>query len=262
MSANKTERMLIPLYVVGYPKSGNTWLSRLIADATDSNVIYSNEVDAADYSSDKSGEYAIYKAHDRDIKRFPDHARFVYVVRDVRDVLLSAFFFNHPFFQEERLLLEGCHKNILNYLCCVFFYHQVRRSNKRWCSNEVAEFLYMLRNIENTVGNWSEHVTYWRDQNVCVVRYEDLLEDAEGELKRIFSALGANVNDDALKKAVSNQSFAKRKKEFLEAKDDVNAKFLRRGTMGDWKRFFPQGLVEEIEREHDQVMKSLGYKPE
>ena len=41
------------IYVIGFPKSGNTWLARLLAEVTDSNLVPSNPVDAADYSLER-----------------------------------------------------------------------------------------------------------------------------------------------------------------------------------------------------------------
>ena len=88
-----------PIFVIGYPKSGNTWLARICADTLDSPIVTGNDsVNRADKKQNYRGKFEIYKLHcskqstpDRIIKS----SKIFYVVRDFRDILISGYFFNH-----------------------------------------------------------------------------------------------------------------------------------------------------------------------
>jgi len=46
-----------PIFVVGFPKSGNTWLARLLAEITQSNIEANNPIDIADNLLSRKGSY-------------------------------------------------------------------------------------------------------------------------------------------------------------------------------------------------------------
>ena len=81
-----------PIYVVGFPKSGNTWLARLISETLDSNLAPNNSIDAADFSENRKGKYIIFKQHTDENISDISKSSVIYIIRDVRDVLVSGFF--------------------------------------------------------------------------------------------------------------------------------------------------------------------------
>jgi hypothetical protein len=257
-----------PIFVVGFPKSGNTWLARLLAELTQSNIAVNNSSDAvnmADNSSKRKGCYIIHKEHVVNNVEEVLQGRVVYIVRDVRDVLVSGFFHNN----------RWCNNDLIkrNILYRWYFNHEVRKLNEMWRGNIWAEFrlraIYFFKFLISykfkkiSIGNWSDHVTFWsRNQSVVIVKYENLLHDVEKEMKRILSIFEIDVSGKVLQEAISNQSFKKKKSEFLRSGDSQNLKFLRSGTAGGWRYLFSPAMVKEIEIKHELVMNRCGYKIE
>lgn len=253
-----------PIFIIGYPKSGNTWLARLCADILDSPVVSGNDpVNQADKKQNCSGDFEIYKFHYSKHSK-PDYitqsSKIIYVVRDLRDVLISGYFFNHQSHDENRIILTR-KRNILNNVLRMYFDHQVHRMIKKWTSHELVVLRNFLKGNENLVGNWSDHVNYWiKFPNVCVINYEDLLEDAYSVMKLAFRNLGIHCFDQCLRESIERQSFNKRKKEFQEKRDEVNTKFMRKGVAGDWRRFLDEKTLLRIKRRHGDTMNLLGYE--
>ena len=251
------------IFVIGFPKSGNTWLARLLAEVTSSRIDHTNPVDAADNLPDRKGNYLISKLHASGGLIVPEDARGVYIVRDIRDVLVSAFFFNNRFMREDLVKLDSTSGWARCLLCKAYFRHQIRRMNKCWCGNELSVLMDWVHGNKNTVGSWSDHLVSWaKNPSVIVVRYEDLLRNTKGEMRRILGALKIDVSDEMLKETISNQSFKKKKSKFIQSGNLQNVQFLRSGKAGGWRDFLSPGMVKEIEMTHARVMNEYGYKLE
>ncbi len=80
------------IWVLGYPKSGNTWLCRLLGDLLDSPVESGLKFPSnADEGFDRKGPYVIRMRHHNLIHApFPGRSRLIQIVRDGRDVLVAS----------------------------------------------------------------------------------------------------------------------------------------------------------------------------
>jgi len=244
-------------------------LARLLAEITQSNIAVNTSLDlvnAADNSPQRKGKRVIHKEHVvRDVEAVLQ-CKVVYIVRDVRDVLVSWFFHCN------RWVLSGGYVKKTG-LYKRYFIREILKSSEIlrgniWseCLIKSRQFLelFIHRGYERVrIGDWSNHVDYWRNRSgVVVVRYEDLLKDTESELRKILAALDISVEDEFLSRCILNQSFENRKSEFLRSGDDKNVKFLRSGQAGDWRSMLPPSVVIEVERRHARVMNECGYKLE
>lgn len=248
------------IYVIGFPKSGNTWLARLLAEITFSRIAATNPVDDADNSIDRKGDYLIFKLHDTGEMFLEEGVRVVYIIRDIRDMLVSAFFFNNPFIREDWIKLDNKSFGIRRLLSRAYFRHQIRRMSKKWCGNELSGLINWINGNKKTIGSWSSHIKSWaKHSNAVIVKYEDLLQDTESEMKRVLSQLEINANEVKIKEAIVNQSFSKKKSEFLSSGDSQNSQFLRAGEAGSWSKFLSNQQVKEIELVHGDVMRKYGY---
>ena len=253
----------VPIYVIGYPKSGNTWVARILSDLLDSPIETGDDpINQADNNKDFSGNYNIFKGHYSRCSRpeyISNNSKIIYVVRDFRDVLISGFFFCHNDFPEEKVLIRST--GFFSYLYKIYFYHQLRRMTKKWISHEltvIRNFIYS--HPKNNVGSWSDHVKYWSTEpNISVVRYEDLLNNPHGAIEGILSDIDVAYNCINIDKTIERQSFANRKRDFVKSNDNINNKFLRKGGSGDWKRFLNSQTIKIIENRHGCVMRSFGY---
>ncbi len=154
------------IYVVGYPKSGTTWLTRLLADILDSPAgngmggLDEEEI-ASDFNlqilkRDTKPKYKILKTHlliphlkslDTNLKKI------VYIERDFRDVLISSFFYQR----------ENCDEKLLE-----------KRSILELKENNISFFKYLKNRMrlwlhiknhkwKNTVGSWSNHIESYKN---------------------------------------------------------------------------------------------------
>jgi hypothetical protein len=258
-----------PIFVIGFPKSGNTWLARLLAEATQSNIAVncsSDTVNAVDNSTERSGRHVIYKKHVVEDEAKVLQCKVVYIVRDVRDVLVSWFFHCNRWATSDNAATS-------NRFYQWYFSHSVLKSSEKLRGSIWSEFRVKVSRLTKylvsgkhsrrmIIGNWSDHVAYWREKPVVVVRYEDLLRDTEAEMIRIAAALEIDVSDDIIRECVLNQDFKKKKLEFKRAGDNKNAQFLRQGRAGSWKTLLPPSVIKKIESQHARVMNEVGYELE
>ncbi|WP_152184258.1 sulfotransferase domain-containing protein [Sulfurimonas indica] len=250
------------IYVVGYPKSGNTWLARLLSEVTNSPIQANDIINTAD-NDKRNGNFKIHKIHDsKNFESIVKSNKVVYIVRDVRDVLISGFFFNYPMFTEEQV------KN--NFFIRKYFNYEIKRLNKQWQGNILVQ---LIRNTEikinnfigkqdskALIGSWSEHIERWTNNPNCImIKYEDMLNDTFKELEKVINFLNLDINPNILEQTVKNQSFEKKKQEFIKKGDTVNAKFMRSGKSEKWCSLLNSSLENKIIQRHKHYLSSLKY---
>ena len=268
-----------PIFIIGYPKSGNTWLARLTADAFNSPMVGGdNPIDQADKEQSHTGQFLIYKSHYSKQSKpdcIKESSKIIYIVRDFRGVMVSGFFYNHRGTNEYKYTIGNALSLRLHLFHRYYFRRQVNRMIRKWqgseltvCRNNIKKFISILRYfvfrekwpMSLSVGNWSEHVNYWIEfPNACVVKYEDLLADTFTTLKSSFSKIKISCSDQRLVEVIERQSFKIRKNEFQKKGDQVNTKFMRKGVAGDWKRFLDEKMIQHIKKAHGPTMNRLGY---
>lgn len=119
------------------------------------------------------------------------------------------------------------------------------------------------------LGRWDSHATGWTrdiDHPHLVLRYEDLLSDAEGQFTKLLAHIGIPVDGVRLKKAIKFSSFSElagqESRDGFEEKSDHTKAFFSRGEAGQWKQDLAQGLIDKIRADHGTVMKKFGYLDE
>lgn len=233
------------IFIVTYPKSGTTWLQMILyqlltdgkMDIPHLNVfapylddMLKGEVDMASYEA-VSGARQVIKTHVpyRDIPR--GCGRYIYVVRDGRDVAVS-------------------------------YYHHYKRNGY---PKSFSEFYALFIAGEVRFGSWFTHVRDWttnRDRlNVMFLRFEDLLADLRGSMHRIARFCGIDAATIDWERAERNCSFdfmrrheAKldiktRKSSLLSAEDNH---FIRKGQTGEWRQFLDAHMQEMYDRRFSQ----------
>jgi hypothetical protein len=236
------------VWIVSYPKSGNTWTRFLIG-----NLVAGGEV--VDWSNIERIVPDIYLNRDPDLKALPrprylkshegyrpDYRRVVLIVRDPRDVAVS-------------------------------YYHFVRKAKILLVDASMDNF--MTKFIDGKIdpyGNWGENVGSWLgarrgSENFVVVRYEDLLENTDAELVRIANMLGIAADEQLLQHAAENsradrmralEQAQRNEHKFLRSsRSDIP--FVRTAKSGQWRTELPPEAVQQIESAWGSVMRELGY---
>lgn len=233
MTSYLPEKQII---VVGYPRSGNTWLSRLLGDALNSPVTgWKNAKPLSEEGLDRTGEYTIRQLHlrpmyDNDCKEFMPSAyranipawngeKIIHIMRDPRDVAVSVYhYWDRPSIDDAvRVMLDGDHP---------------------------------LR----THGRWLSFVSEWMavtDVPVFSWKYSDLVSNPYLSLVMLSIFIEADISEDAIIKAVDNQSFDAKKAHIAAHGEQYNygetiqLKAMRKGIVGDWQNHFSVELAEK-----------------
>lgn len=249
------------IVVAGYPKSGNTWVTRLVAHAVGCPAAgFWGEPDNPEIAMEGSGRaspFEVFKAHHpwSDLRPVLAPERLVVVVRDPRAVAASgAAYFQRPprTDAESRLVRSGVAGRAWNKLVLNPPWRRADRMIE-WMEVGTPE----LRWLETP---WDEHVDPYLESGAVVVRYEDLRTDPLAECGRILSHLGINRPTAAVEEAIKAQSFEARKRAFRQDAEDGKADFLRRGEAEAWRRELSPRQATRIERAFAHTMERLGYR--
>jgi hypothetical protein len=267
------------IFLVSYPKSGNTWTRFLLGNlmSPDERVTFVNvERKVPDiYAKSKKALKKIPSP--RVIKSHecfdPRYRRVIYIVRDPRDVAVSAYHYDR----------KG--KNIPDdfpvhtYVTTRFmktdeYFGTWGEHAGSWLVNSknIFQFARLKNGFLGTPASWGENVMSWlgargHDRQFLIVRYEDLLDDTHREMTRIADFLNLNASADRIAKAVELSSAdnmrkleAQQNKEWVTTKESrKDIPFVRAAKSGQWRQTLPPESVAVIEEAWGPVMRLLGY---
>ena len=238
------------VFIVSYPKSGNTWTRFLIANLVypDRNPDFSNINELIPDPEVLSKKHLNRVSRPRFIKSHqyfdPRYPRVIYIVRDPRDVVLSEYHFDI-----KRGLIDES--------------YPIQRFVQSFVAGEV----------HHPYGTWGENVASWlyvrqNDPRFLLVRYEALQTQGMREMKRIAEFLGMPHDAKALTFAIEQSSADRmRKLEKEQAhlwsstrETKLDKPFVRGARAGDWMAELPASGAAEIESAWGTLMKSLGYE--
>jgi Sulfotransferase domain len=243
------------VFLVGHPKSGNTWLAYMLAAVMERN--FGKKVTMANVSE------FIPTIHARDNKiasyvQFPDprifrnerpvypelYPKTIYLVRDPRAVLIS------------------------------YYHHCVHDTGDfEWPLKDFVDEMLArghVRNIEQSLLRWDRQVLQWlarsKALNVKIVKYEDMIQDRRRVLEDVIEFVGLVYDEKDITLAVERGSFNNMRKEEetygaepYSGTRGERGYYVRRGKVDGWKTELSQDLVKRIENEFSQAMKKVGY---
>jgi len=236
------------IIIVGYPKSGSTWLSRLVAELMECplqgdwgfeniNVPYKE-------GQNRTSEFQVFKSHHtfqelENVSKLDIH-KIIYIIRDPRDAVISGV---HYFSFLPRLLAkrDGNINHILRKTCNKIV---SKKEKKRQMINAVL-------NGNTTINpwfknSWRNHYSSYKNKDVLIVKFEDLLKSPEMESQKILKFLDLDKDIEHIKNSVENQSFQKRKQLDKNKKDAHQKKLLRKGTYGSWKKELSESEIAQF----------------
>ena len=225
------------VFLVSYPKSGNTWLRFLIANIlkqheeinfhTVHNCV--PEVSEQEEIIDNLQRPRVMKSHAPYIREYP---KVIYLIRDGRDVYVS------------------------------YYFHRLKQLPADYTFRE-----FLMRQ-DHYPCTWGEHVSSWlikrSSYDFLIVKYEDLIADCVKQLRRITNFLSLEASEYQLKLAMKKSSFDNmRRLEFEKGrlyKDHGPKIFMRKGKTGDWKNFFGKNEKTIFKSREGQPLITLGYE--
>jgi hypothetical protein len=240
------------IFIVSYPRSGNTWTRFLIGNL----VYHGNPVTFANVEA-RIPE--IYLFPDRILRSLPRprmlkshecfdprYKRTIYIVRDPRDVAVS-------------------------------YYHYAIKRKRIASDYPIEEFVHRFIAAEFDIhwgwaASWIDHVASWiavrqGHEGFLLLRYEDMLAHTEQELAKVASFLNLESMPQRLARAVELSSADHmRTLEKRQARDWALTKatrqdkpFVRAATSGGWRAALTSQSIAEIESAWGTAMRNLGY---
>jgi hypothetical protein len=127
-------------------------------------------------------------------------------------------------------------------------------------------------NRADFVGRIQGHAATWRDTQAkfrkdaaghpgqhFAIRYESLLEDAQGEMTRLFQWLGCDASDATVSEVVARNAFAVLSGGRSPGETDARS-FLRKGIAGDWKNHFDDECDRLYREVAGEALTAAGYE--
>lgn len=216
------------IFLVSYPKSGNTWMRFLLANLiTQKDISFRNfnYVVPDIYQTSKKQidnllNPRIIKSHEPFVSDYP---KVIYIYRDPRDIVISYYFW------------EKKYKNI---------------------DTSIEEYIEKFIKGENSpYGPWNEHLKSWfncplkENNKILFLKYEDLKKDTFGEMVKVCFFLNLDFEDKKIREAIEKSDFKRMQK--LEEKDQMNADYLKgssksikfvRSGKSEWNQYFTEDL--------------------
>ena len=230
------------IYVVTeYPKCGGTWFSQMLSTYLELPFARNNNPQVIG----KSILHGVYRYH-RLI------ANPIVVMRDGRDVCVSAYY---HFLHHNETNLASAVEEKRQYLGFKDF-DDIRTNLPRF-----IEYLFVDHAKPRRRCSWSSFLDSWRGQDACFVRYEDLLSDCAGTMRRVVKELtDKDVDEERLAQVVDRYSWRT-----LAGRDPGTEKkgtFMRKGIAGDWKNQFSMEAAEMFDQLGGETLVQWGYEPD
>jgi Sulfotransferase domain len=267
------------IFLVSYPKSGNTWARFLLGNLISPGeaITFANverkvpDIYAKSKSTlKKTPRPRVIKSHEC---FDPRYRRVIYIVRDPRDVALSAYHYD----RKGRNIPDSY--PVASYITTRFmktdeYFGTWGEHAGSWLVNSrnIFQITRLNDRYMGTVASWGENVMSWlgargHDREFLLVRYEDLLENTLDQIHRIAEFLGLNATAQQIVQAIERSSVENMKR--LEAHESnkwvttrdsrKDIPFVRSARSGQWRKELPPASITEIESAWGPVMQLLGY---
>jgi hypothetical protein len=268
------------LIVVGYPKSGNTWLDFLLAHYLGARFIdLSMEEAYLSGSSDAPPDYwkrdkiqggsvqssgsetkvnqieVVAKTHKRPDQisdAFPNSVEkyglvertTALIVRDPRDVAVSYFHYQHH--------RRHMRNNTRFYRYTPYF---ARDLYFKW--------RYLHDFAMNVAEEWRDFVTHCLPFVDVVVRCEDLLDDEIQQIQHIAAKLDLPFRPFAAEEAANYCSFDNMRKreqnQSMGSRAQEGERFFRKGKSEQWQNYLNSSTLQSFVERAEPAMSELGY---
>lgn len=233
------------VFVSSYPRSGSTWLRFLLYEILTGKTADFRVVDQVIPGVKNhrfapqllSGGGRLIQSHEP-YRR--EYRKAIYLVRDIRNVVLSAY---------------------------------AREKEAGLICREFSEYLIpFLRGRTNGFGSWQQHVRSWLDADIAttgdllVIRFEDMRSDPERMLVKVVEFLGVDANLRAIQAAISNNTIDRmRTKEdnskYLFKSCTEDGRFVREGSLEGWRRKLNDAHLRAISHYAGEELLRTGYAP-
>lgn len=242
------------IYICGYPKSGTTYLTRLLGDVLNSptggSTPAEDKNEPATWKIDRPGNYIVRKGH------------FIVVDDRQNQAVVKPHRMNPRYLKSNQKVI------------CVFRDpRDIAVSMSHYWGLPVDHAITQMRTGTGhcrLCGNWSVYTKGWVDLvksnwQVTFTTFESLRLDTFMTLLSLCSFVGEDVSAKQIAGAVERNTVANTKKFVEENIDNIplsletNQRLVRRGETGEWRSHFDNGMNDTIWAYFGDMMRLLGY---
>ncbi|HUF74576.1 MAG TPA: sulfotransferase domain-containing protein [Gammaproteobacteria bacterium] len=242
-------------FLVGHPKSGNTWLAYMLAIAagkapadgiTLANIgTHIPTIHAQDFRISEFADLAAPRAFRNEGPVFPnEYPRTIYLMRDPRAAWVS--YYHH----------------------CV---HDTEESD--WSLDDFVDEMIehgCIRRLEPHLIRWDIQVADWMNrtasQPVHFVKYEELIADRATVLRRVLEFIGVDADPELLALVDERGAFKSMRRqeethgaESYPGEKGARGYFVRKGRVDGWRDELTPRSAERIRHALGGVMARAGY---
>lgn len=238
------------LFIAGLPKSGTTWLERMLSsypgitpilpyEATIHEMKYKSSCEY-DFSENmlsrlKGGIFLVkmhsYGSKNNVVTLRSSGVKYCILYRDLRDIAVSQYFYikRNPFHPENQE-----YRNL-----------SVREGIEYFCEVRLDEYVKWIR-------SWHEN----RDEDdSIIITYEELRYNTVHTFQKILELFELDHSPAKIEQIVELNRASRRK---VRGRN-VNP-FLRKGIAGDWKNYFDDEIKQLFKEKVGQMLIQLGYE--
>ena len=189
----------------------------------------------------------------KEIARIYPGAKIIHIIRDGRDAAVSAVHHSWNFGKIRKGAEASAQRTT----------HRKRDPHEM---RNMGESIFAEGQLRKFAAEWSARVSSTVEDGPTLpgngyveVRYEDLLERPEEEVRRLLEFLGAEASEKIVKMCVNAASFEKLSKGRPRGQEDPTS-FFRKGIAGDWRNVFTEQDKVLFKKEAGDLLIRLGYE--
>lgn len=225
------------IFIVTFPKSGTTWMQMILYQLTSSGEDFDHINDVAPFFEMTDGNVIEKLQSPRLLKSHLAYddipkttAKYIYVTRDIKDVIVSCY--HH-------------HRSIHGF------------------EGSFDEFFELYQAGKIYFKDWGLHVSNWMTNknklDVLYLNYEDLVADTETSIKRIIEFLKLEISEADMARIVERTSFAYMKKhedkfdvvsQILKSKKLIQGNFIRNGKVAKGEGYLTASQKQFLREEY------------
>lgn len=245
------------VFLIGHPKSGNTWLAYMLAIAlfeqSRQGITLKNVGNYVPFVHGQDHRIAEYdhlpdpRVFRNECPVYPEfYPKVIYLMRDPRAVLVSFYHMYQIMLSDTIMPLQTF---VESYLATDGCFESWNVGLVRW---------------DRQVLKWTGRAK--SNPRICVVKYEDLVADRKTALRRILSFTRASCSEENLDHTVARGEFHLMQEmerthgaEAYPGEIGQRGQFVRRGLIGGWRDELDVEISRTIEREFAAAMNAAGY---
>lgn len=178
------------VYLATFPRSGNHWMRYLIEEVTHitTSSVYRDKDPQHLAKPFPWGGYCVPNGYEGNC-RYPKSGEFV-VIKTHFPALKPSQYDSQPFAKAIRIIRHP--------IDSFYSFYVYRHGDQK------DDFMFAEKDLKQFIDSWKKFQEYWDNQpNVVTIRFEDLYNDPERNLKKVMKATGYDFNKEDIERALA-----------------------------------------------------------